>query len=215
MISTARGAILIRPIIAKDSGVEQTHPAIRALIVDHGSRFRLEMRRLLELEDIEVVGEVANGWEALHLTEALNPDVILMDQNRPALSRIDATRRIKQAKPDGWVLFVASEEAWRQEAIRAGAEGCLVKGEGFDPLIRAILHPGLASGLHYQLETRPQRRRLVRSGTDPRRAGGIGSGHGRFPAAEGMVPGHRPAVRDFLDRLVPVRRRVTWGTQIN
>ena len=117
---------------------------VRALIVDDNPGFRQEMRVLLELEEVTVVGEAANGWEAVQMSEALDPDVILMDQNMPALSGIDATRRIKQTRPDRRVLFVAAEEAWRQEAMRAGAEAYFVKGEGFSQLVRAILQPGFA-----------------------------------------------------------------------
>ncbi|MGH2619978.1 MAG: response regulator, partial [Anaerolineales bacterium] len=135
---------------------------IRALIVDDSPRFRVELRSLLELENIQVVGEAGNGWEALSLTESLNPDIILMDQNMPALSGIDATRRIKKAKPDRRVLFIAAEEAWRQEALRAGAEGYFVKGEGYDQLLRAIHQPGLGGALQWQSDSRRHRRVLIR-----------------------------------------------------
>ena len=153
----------LAPVFLSDSASgSPANRVTRVLIADDSPRFRLELRGLLELEDIQVVGEAGNGWEALNLTERLNPDVILMDQNMPALSGIDATRRIKQAKPDRRVVFVAAEEAWRQEAMRAGAEGYFVKGEGFDQLIRVILKPGLAGALQYQREGLRQRRSVLR-----------------------------------------------------
>jgi len=162
MIITQRETTLA-PVLLSDSASDSpTNRVTRVLIVDDSPRFRVELRGLLELEDIQVVGEAGNGWEALNLTERLNPDVILMDQNMPALSGIDATRRIKQAKPDRRVLFVAAEEAWRQEAMRAGAEGYFVKGEGFDQLLRVILQPGLAGALQYQQEGHKQRRSVLR-----------------------------------------------------
>ena len=133
---------------------------VRALIADDNPGFRQEMRLLLELEKVTVVGEAGNGWEAVEMADQLQPDVILMDQNMPALSGIDATRRIKQAKSDRRVLFVAAEEAWRQEAMRAGAEAYFVKGDGFDQLIRAILQPGFAGGL--QRDCLRQRRTVLR-----------------------------------------------------
>lgn len=114
---------------------------IRALIVDDNPKFRFELRGLLELERIAVVGEAANGWEAVKLTEELDPDVVLMDQNMPALSGIDATRRIKSANQNRRVIFIAAEEAWREEAMRAGADGYFVKGESYGSLISVIHNP--------------------------------------------------------------------------
>ncbi len=118
-----------------------TNPGLRALIVDDNPKFRLELRGLLELEQIAVVGEACNGWEAVELTEQLNPDVVVMDQNMPALSGIDATRRIKSANRQRRVIFLAAEEAWREEALRAGADGYFVKGESYGRLISAIHNP--------------------------------------------------------------------------
>ena len=162
MIAVQRETTMFPSLLPVRTSGQPVARVIRALIVDDSPRFRVELRGLLELEDIQVVGEAGNGWEALALTESLNPDIILMDQNMPALSGIDATRRIKQAKPDRRVLFIAAEEAWRQEALRAGAEGYFVKGEGFEKLIQAIHQPGLGGALQWQLESRRHRRTLVR-----------------------------------------------------
>ena len=162
MITAQRETALLPSVLSDSASGSPTNRATRVLIVDDSPRFRLELRGLLELEDIQVVGEAGNGWEALSLTETLNPDLILMDQNMPALSGIDATRRIKQARPDRRVLFIAAEEAWRQEALKAGAEGYFVKGEGFEQLIRAIHQPGLGGALQWQIDSRRHRRVLVR-----------------------------------------------------
>ena len=162
MISAQRETVLLPSVLSDSASGSPANRATRVLIVDDSPRFRLELRGLLELEDIQVVGEAGNGWEALSLTETLNPDLILMDQNMPALSGIDATRRIKQARPDRRVLFIAAEEAWRQEALKAGAEGYFVKGEGFEQLIRAIHQPGLGGALQWQIDSRRHRRVLVR-----------------------------------------------------
>jgi DNA-binding NarL/FixJ family response regulator len=128
---------------------------IRALIVDDNPKFRIELRGLLELEDINVIGEAGNGWEAVELTEALNPDVVLMDQNMPSLSGIDATRRIKRGKHSLRVIFLAAEEAWREEAMRAGADGYFVKGEKFETLIGAIRNAEIGRMLLQSANGRP------------------------------------------------------------
>src|SRR3990170_8648731 len=163
MITAQRETSLLPSVLSDSASGSPTNRAARVLIVDDSPRFRVELRGLLELEDIQVVGEAGNGWEALSLTETLNPDLILMDQNMPALSGIDATRRIKQARPDRRVLFVAAEEAWRQEAMRAGAEAYFVKGEGFSQLVQAILQPGLADRLQREC-LRPRRAVLRKAG---------------------------------------------------
>lgn len=162
MIAAQRETTMFPSLLPDRTSSQPSDRVIRALIVDDSPRFRVELRGFLELEDIQVVGEAGNGWEALTLAETLNPDVILMDQNMPALSGIDATRRLKQARPDRRVLFIAAEEAWRQEALKAGAEGYFVKGEGFEQLIRAIQRPGLGGALQWQIESRKHRRGLVR-----------------------------------------------------
>jgi YesN/AraC family two-component response regulator len=131
---------------------------VRTLIVDDSPGFREELRVLLEFEQLEVVGEGANGWEAVELTERLAPEVVLMDQNMPALSGIDATRRIKAARPATRVIFLAAEEAWREEALRSGAEAYLVKGTDMMNMIAVIKDPRNSGRFR---ERRPGRRSFL------------------------------------------------------
>lgn len=114
---------------------------LRVLVVDDSNTYRKQLCAWLEMENLEVVGEAATGWEALELNEELAPDVVLMDQNMPSLSGVDTTRRIKAKHPHARIIFIAAEVAWREEAFRAGADGYFVKGDDMSQLMAAIQHP--------------------------------------------------------------------------
>ncbi|MFQ5922270.1 MAG: response regulator transcription factor [Anaerolineales bacterium] len=116
-------------------------PKLKILVVDDSNTYRKQLCSWLEMEDLEVVAEAATGWEALELNEEFAPDVVLMDQNMPALSGVDATRRIKAEHPHTRIIFIAAEEAWRSEAFKAGADGYFVKGDDMSQLMTAIQHP--------------------------------------------------------------------------
>lgn len=112
------------------------------LIVDDNPRVRQELRTLLPLAgDIEVVGEAADGREAVRLAQALLPEVVLMDLEMPILNGYEATRQIKLAAPACRVvaLTVHGYEAPRQKAMQAGVDAFLVKGATLENLVRAIL----------------------------------------------------------------------------
>ena len=114
----------------------------RVLIVDDNPQVRHELRTLLPLAgDIEVVGEAADGREAIRLAEALRPEVVLMDLEMPALDGFEATRQIKAGSPSCRViaLTVHGSEADRREAGRCGVDAFLVKGMDVECLIGAIL----------------------------------------------------------------------------
>ncbi len=120
---------------------EQAKDRMRVLVVDDSNTYRKQLCSWLEMENLEVVGEAATGWEALELNEELAPDVVLMDQNMPSLSGVDTTRRIKAEHPNTRIIFIAAEEAWRSEALKAGADGYFVKGDDMSQLMTAIQHP--------------------------------------------------------------------------
>lgn len=112
---------------------------VRVLIVDDSGAVREGIRQLLALEDdIQVVGEARDGWEAIEQTDQLEPDVILMDVNLPSLSGIDATRRIKRKLPQTSVVFLAAEAIWRDQGLAAGGDAYITKDEPFDRLLAAI-----------------------------------------------------------------------------
>lgn len=114
---------------------------IRLLLVDDQSLFREALRTLLGLQpDFEIVGEAANGQEAIAAAASLQPQVILMDLRMPVMTGVEATRRIVAAHPDSRVLVLTTfdEDAEVFEALRAGAAGYLLKASNADRLCGAI-----------------------------------------------------------------------------
>lgn len=114
---------------------------IRVLIAEDHTIVRQGLRALLASErGIQIVGEAADGHEALAAVVRLRPHVVLMDLAMPGLNGVDATRRIKQESPETAVLILsmhAAEEHVRP-AVRAGAAGYLLKGSGLSDLVLAI-----------------------------------------------------------------------------
>jgi len=111
------------------------------LIVDDHALFRRGLQMVLDGEpDIEVVGEAADGHQALDRAQELMPDVVLMDVRMPRRSGIEATREIRDALPHVRVLMltVSDEEAELYEAIKAGASGYLLKEVSTDEVPEAI-----------------------------------------------------------------------------
>lgn len=114
---------------------------IRILLVDDHSVVRQGLRMFLSLDaDLEVVGEAANGAEALRLAHELKPDVVLMDLLMPMMDGIAATAAIRQELPDTEVIALTSvlEDASVTGAVRAGAIGYLLKDTQAEELVRAI-----------------------------------------------------------------------------
>jgi DNA-binding NarL/FixJ family response regulator len=114
---------------------------IRVLLVDDHAMVRRGMRDFLGLhEDIEIVGEAADGLEAVERAVELRPDIVLMDLMMPNLDGIEATARIKSAMPEVEVVALTSfiEEARVVAAIEAGASGFLLKDAEADELATAI-----------------------------------------------------------------------------
>jgi DNA-binding NarL/FixJ family response regulator len=115
---------------------------VRVLLVDDQSLFREALAMLLGARtEVQVVGEAGDGFEALQRSEALRPDVVLMDLHMPVLDGIAATRRLRVEQPGVRVLalttFDDDEDVF--EALRAGALGYLLKDVSSDRLVEALL----------------------------------------------------------------------------
>jgi DNA-binding NarL/FixJ family response regulator len=103
---------------------------IRVLLADDHALFRRGVASLLAAEsDFEVIGEAADGQQALEKTRELMPDVILMDVSMPVMDGLAATRRIKAEMPYARIviLTVSDGEHGLLEAVRCGAAGYLSK----------------------------------------------------------------------------------------
>ena len=114
---------------------------IRILIADDHNVVRQGLRMFLGLDaELEVVGEAADGEEALRLARQLRPDVVLMDLLMPVMDGISATAAIRRELPDTEVLALTSvlEDASVVGAVRAGAIGYLLKDTQADELCKAI-----------------------------------------------------------------------------
>src|SRR5256712_9901190 len=115
--------------------------AIRIVIADDHSVVRRGLRMFLAMDpELVVVGEAANGEEAVHLARLLLPDIVLMDLLMPVMDGITATATIRRELPDTEVLALTSvlEDASVVSAVRAGAIGYLLKNTEADELRRAI-----------------------------------------------------------------------------
>jgi DNA-binding NarL/FixJ family response regulator len=115
---------------------------VRVLLVDDQGLFREALATLLGVRaEVAVVGEAANGDEALRIAAELRPDVVLMDLRMPVLDGIAATRRMRVEQPDVRVIalttFDDEEEVFA--ALRAGAVGYLLKDVSSARLVEAIL----------------------------------------------------------------------------
>jgi DNA-binding NarL/FixJ family response regulator len=114
---------------------------IRILLVDDQALFREGLRTLLSVQpDLEVIGEAANGEEALRLAAALRPEVVLMDLQMPVLDGVAATRRLRAELPECRVIALTTfdDGEYVFEGLRAGAVGYLLKDAPSEKLVEAI-----------------------------------------------------------------------------
>lgn len=120
---------------------------ISVLLAEDHMVVREGFRKLLNAEpDIEVVGEVGTGRQAVTMTRKLQPDVVIMDIAMPKLNGLEATRQVRQAVPDVKVLILSahSDDAYVERVVALGAVGYLLKQTSAHFLSEAIreVHKG-------------------------------------------------------------------------
>jgi DNA-binding NarL/FixJ family response regulator len=117
-----------------------TAAPIRVLLADDHRLVRTGFRVILEIEDdIEVIGEAADGGEAVELAARHRPDVVLMDVEMPGLDGLAATSRITAAAgPSVLILTTFDRDDYLFAALRAGASGFLLKNSSPEALVEAI-----------------------------------------------------------------------------
>lgn len=117
------------------------HPIVRVLICDDHHLIRQALRAVIEGElDMEVVGEAADGEDAVAKAADLRPDAVIMDIQMPKLSGIEATRRIKEMLPNAIILVLTVHDS-NEHVLRilgAGASGYLTKSIISDEIPTAI-----------------------------------------------------------------------------
>jgi DNA-binding NarL/FixJ family response regulator len=114
---------------------------IRVVIADDQGLVRVGLRKVLEVEpDTEVVGEAADGRQAVAAAQRLRPDVMLMDIRMPTMDGIEATRRIVRADPAVRVLMLTTFglDSYVYESLRAGASGFMLKDAPPEEIAAAV-----------------------------------------------------------------------------
>jgi DNA-binding NarL/FixJ family response regulator len=113
---------------------------LRVLLVDDHDLFRTGLRNLLEEQTVQVVGEAADGMQAIRMVRELAPDVVVMDLNMPGMTGVEATRQVTSLAPltRVVVLTISDQDEDVMNAILAGACGYLMKDSSIQDLMQGI-----------------------------------------------------------------------------
>jgi len=129
---------MLAPVFFDDNCVAMT--TLRVLIADDHPLYRDGLRTALAAPAFEVVGEAADGRQAVALSLELQPDVVIMDLDMPGTGGIEATRRIAHGSPSIAILVLTmlADDDSVFAALRVGARGYLLKGAGKAEIARAV-----------------------------------------------------------------------------
>jgi DNA-binding NarL/FixJ family response regulator len=123
-----------------DPAPSRTAETLRVLLVDDHDLFRTGLRNLLEEQAVQVIGEAADGTQAIRMVRELAPDVVVMDLNMPGMSGVEATRQVTSLAPltRVVVLTISDQDEDVMNAILAGACGYLMKDSSIQDLMQGI-----------------------------------------------------------------------------
>ena len=124
----------------KSDQASRSAETLRVLLVDDHDLFRTGLRNLLEEQTVQVVGEAADGAQAIRMVRELAPDVVVMDLNMPGISGVEATRQVTTLAPltRVVVLTISDQDEDVMNAILAGACGYLMKDSSIQDLMQGI-----------------------------------------------------------------------------
>jgi DNA-binding NarL/FixJ family response regulator len=114
--------------------------AIRLVVADDHEVVRQGLCALLERAGFEVVGQAADGWDAVRLVREVGPDAAVLDVVMPVLNGVDAAREIARERPETKVILLTAHpaEPYILRALESGVRGFVVKTEAVDVLVQAI-----------------------------------------------------------------------------
>ena len=125
----------------RSEGAYLAASSVRVLVVDDYKPWRRFVSTTLQKQpELQIVGQVTDGFEAVQKAQQLQPDLILLDIGLPTLNGIEAARRIREVSPKSKILFVSENRSWDivEEALRTGAGGYVVKSDATDELLPAV-----------------------------------------------------------------------------
>jgi len=140
--------------------------SVRILLADDHALVRQGLRSLLEREGFSVIGEAADGQEAVRLICSLSPDIAVMDISMPAQNGLDSAREVKKVHPACKVILLTqhSEELYVADALKAGVFGYVLKAQVSSDLTQAIrqvsdgqvyISPGITQAVLAAYRSRP------------------------------------------------------------
>jgi DNA-binding NarL/FixJ family response regulator len=180
---------------------------VRVMVVDDQGLVREGLMTLLEAASgIDPVAAAADGEEAVQLAARYLPDVVLMDLRMPRMDGVEATRRIREARPDTEVVVLTThaDEDSILDALRAGARGYLTKDAGIAEISRAVQ---AAAAHHAFLDPEVQARLLdaATSGREAAPGAGMSGGSPSAPSPPQLLPD------DLTPREAEVLRLIAAG----